>query len=113
MKKCQILIPFQGTILTVEELGGINNDFIVFNPDRSTGKPDYKLQTTDSMLLRFENETNLVSILDYPDEFIIINSKGEIITDSSNVNPEFVDMIMDSIVNDQGINQETPRKDLN
>lgn len=111
MRRCQILIPFQGAIITVEELGGITNDFVIFNPDRSGDEPDYKVQTADSMLLRFEGENKLISILDYNDEFIIIDSKGKTITDSLNTNPEFVEHIVNGIIERGG--SGIPRKDLN
>ena len=111
MKKCQILIPFQGAVLTIEELGGISNDFVCFNPDRSEGKTDYKIQTTDAMLLKFEGSTDLVSVDDYDGEFIIINSKGEVIADSLNTNPYFVDRIIDDIIQNKGTGDT--RKGLN
>jgi hypothetical protein len=108
MRRCQILISFQGQVLTVEELGGIDPHFIIFNPDRSTGAANYKIHLTERILLRFEGETKLISILDYPDEFVIINSKGDILTDSKNTNPEFVEHFVNNL-GKEGLS----RKDLN
>ena len=111
MRKCQIFMPFQDNILPVEELGGINNNFVAFNPDRSTGKPDYKLNLTEKMLLRFEGETELVSINDFDGEFIIVNSNGVKLADSTDVNPEFVDSLINDLIERQG--QERPKGELN
>ena len=111
MRRCQVLIQFQGEILTVEELGGINSHFICFNPDRSSGRPDYKIHFSEKMLLRFEGETKLISIMDYPEEFVIVNSSGKVLTDSKNTSPEFVDHLMDDIIENAGLGK--PRKDLN
>lgn len=104
-------MPFQDNILPVEELGGINNNFVAFNPDRSTGKPDYKLNLTEKMLLRFEGETELVSINDFDGEFIIVNSNGVKLADSTDVNPEFVDSLINDLIERQG--QERPKGELN
>lgn len=111
MKKCQVFVPFKEGILALEELGGINNDFICFNPDRSAGRPDYKIQFTEKMLLKFEGENQLVSIFDYEDEFIIIDSKGDVITDSLNVNPDFVENLIADITENEGAG--IPKEDLN
>jgi hypothetical protein len=100
-------------LIAVEELGGISNDFVVFNPERVGGKPDYKMQTTDTVLLKFEGESELVSLLDYDDEFIIINSKGEVIADSTHTNPDFVEHIVNDIFATGGNNQQIARSNLN
>jgi hypothetical protein len=111
MRKCQVLIPFQKGVLSLEELGGINPHFICFNPDRSMGKPDYKIQLTEKILLRFEGENRLISILDCSDEFMIIDSRGEVIADSLNTNPEFVDHLISDLIERGG--RGIPRGDLN
>ncbi len=111
MRKCQMFVPFQKEILTVEVLGGISNDFICFNPGQINGQPDYKIQLTERILLKFEDETQLISVDDYDGEFIIVNSKGEKLTDSLNVNPQFVNQVIDSIIERGG--EGIPRKDLN
>lgn len=111
MRKCQVLIPFQKDVLPLEELGGINPHFICFNPDRLLGKVDYKIQLTEKVLLRFEGENKLISILDYSDEFVIIDSEGETITDSLNTNPEFVDYLISDLIERGG--RGVPRGDLN
>ena len=113
MKRCQIFIPFQGQLIAVEELGGISNDFVVFNPERINGRPDYKMQTTDTILLKFEGESKLISLLDYNDEFIIINSNGEVIADSTNTNSDFVEYLVNDIFATGGKNQQIARSNLN
>lgn len=111
MKRCQVFIPFQKGVLSLEELGGISSHFICFNPDRSKGKPDYKIQLTEKVLLRFEDENELISILDYSDEFLMIDSNGNKITDSLNTNPEFVDHLINDLIERGG--KGIPRGDLN
>ena len=111
MKRCQVFIPFQKDVITLEELGGINPHFICFNPDRSLGKADYKIQLTEKILLRFEGENKLISILDCSDEFIMTDSKGGVIADSMNTNPEFVDHLIKDLVERGG--HGIPRGDLN
>ncbi len=106
-----MFVPFQDKILTVEVLGGISNSFICFNPEQVKGKSDYKIQLTEKVLLKFEGETELIPVVEYEGEFIIINSSGEKLTDSLNVNPEFVNHIIDNIIERGG--EEIPRRDLN
>ena len=96
--KVEIYVPFQGNFLQLEELGGINEKFIVFNPDYSGGKPDYKIQLTEKVLARLPEEEQLIPIDELPEEFVIINSSGKQIGNSDDLNPEFVDLIIEMII---------------
>ena len=113
MRRCQIYIPYQSQMLTVEELGGINEEFICFNPDRSRGFDDYKIQLTEKILLKFEDEVSLISILDFPQDehFVIVDSEGKTLTDSMNTNPDFVTDLMNRVL--EGNPVQFPRKDMN
>ena len=111
MRRCQVFIPYQEGIVTLEELGGINKEFICFNPEMIEGGPDYKIQMADRILLKFEGEEGLISILDYKDEFIIIDSKGKKITDSLNTNPGFVRQLIQDIIDKE--DSITLREDMN
>jgi hypothetical protein len=100
MEKCEVYISFKNEIIQVEEIGGINQHFIVFNPEMNNGVPDYRIQFSYLMMLKFENVDKLIPILDFPDEFIMINSKGEEISRSEDTNPEFVELILEKLEND-------------
>ena len=111
MRRCQLFIPFKKDVVTLEELGGINEQFICFNPDRTSGQTDYKIQLTEKILLKFEGENKLIPVQEYTEEFIIIDSSGEEITDSLNMNSSFVDHLINNLIESGDI--EIPRKDLN
>ena len=93
-------VPFQIGLLRIEELGGINEEFIVFNPDYSSGKPDYKIQLTENVLVKVPTSDQLIPIYELPEEFEIINSNGDEIGDSDDLRPEFVDFIIDIVLKD-------------
>ena len=97
--KVEAYVSYKEDFLRIEELGGINEKFIIFNPDYSGGKPDYKIQLTEKVLAKMPADDQLIPIYDLPDDFVIINSYGNEIGDSNNLNPEFVDLIIDTILN--------------
>ncbi len=97
--KVEAWVSFQGDFLRIEELGGINEHFIVFNPDYSGGKLDYKIQLTEKVLAKTLTSDQLIPIYDLPEDFVIINSYGDEIGDSDDLNPEFVDFVFDMIIN--------------
>ena len=92
-------VSFQQNFLQVEELGGINETYIVFNPDYSSGNPDYKIQFAEKMLLKKTTSHELIPIGEMEDDFVIINSAGDDIADSDNLRPEFADFILEMVVN--------------
>ena len=98
--KFEAYVPFQGDFLRIEELGGINEHFIVFNPDYSSGKPDYKIQLTENVLVKVPTSDQLIPIYELPEEFEIINSNGDEIGDSDDLRPEFVEFIIDMVLKD-------------
>ena len=94
-------VSYKRDFLRIEELGGINEQFIVFNPDYSSGKPDYKIQLTEKVLAKAPTSDQLIPIYDLPEDFVIINSYGNKIGDSENLNPEFVEFIIDMVLDNK------------
>ena len=101
--KVEAYVSYKEDFLRIEELGGINEQFIVFNPEYSEGQPDYKIQLTEKVLAKTTTSDKLIPIYDLPEDFVIINSYGKEIGDSENLNPEFVDLIIDTILNPDDI----------
>ena len=97
--KVEAWVSFQENFFRIEELGGINEHFIVFNPDYSSGKPDYKIQLTERVLAKTPTSDQLIPIYDLPEDFMIINSYGNEIGDSDNLKPELVEFVIDMIIN--------------
>ena len=95
--KVEAYVSFQKDFLRIEELGGLNEKFIVFNPDYSSGKPDYKIQLTEKVLAKMPTSGQLIPIYDLPEDFVIINSYGNEIGDSDNLNSEFVEFFIDMV----------------
>ena len=93
--KLRALISFKDQILPVEEIGGIMDDIIVFNPDRTKGGENYKIQLTDKLFVRSENSTELISYCDIENDFVILNSMDEEIANSNDLHPEFVDALFE------------------
>jgi hypothetical protein len=91
--KVTAFVSFKDQILRVEQLGGMDNNFIFFNPDEKTGRPDWKIQLVEKVFLRIENSDTMLTLDELESEFVIINSSGDEIGNSNDLNPEFV-MIM-------------------
>ena len=99
--KVEAWVSFQENFFRIEELGGINEHFIVFNPDYSSGKPDYKIQLTEKVMAKITTSDQLIPIYDLPEDFVIINSYGKKIGDSENLNPEFVEFVIDMVLKNE------------
>ncbi len=95
-KTVELFVSFQNDFLQVEKLGGINQDFIFFNPEEKEG---YKIQLLEKVFVREEDSDILVNIWDYTPDFSITNSHGHVIASSDDLNPEFVDLMIDKIIN--------------
>lgn len=92
----RLFISFQNDFLQVEELGGINEDYIFFNPDNKEG---YKIQLLEKVFVAEKGTNKLINIIDYEPSFSIINSNDLVIASSDNLNPECVDLMIDKIIN--------------
>lgn len=95
-KMIKLFVSFQKNFLQVEEFGGINEDYIFFNPDKKEG---YKIQLLEKVFVAEKGTNKLINIIDYEPSFSIINSNDLVIASSDNLNPEFVDLMIDKIIN--------------
>ena len=65
-------VSFKDQILKVEKLGGMDDDFIFFNPDERGGKPNWKIQLVDKVFLRIENSDTMLSLEEMKSDFDIL-----------------------------------------
>lgn len=86
-------VVFKNSFLRIEHFGGMNDDFIVFNPSMDLGYPDYKIQLVSKVFLRELNSEKLINVNEFDNEFIVINSNDEILFNSRDTNPDFVEFI--------------------
>lgn len=94
-KIVKLFVSFQKDFLQVEELGGINEHFIFFNPEIKEG---YKIQLTEKILVKEEGLNELISIIEYEHPFTVVNSFGVVIASSDDLNPELVDLMIDDLI---------------
>jgi hypothetical protein len=95
IKIVKLFVSFQKDFMQVEEIGGINEHFIFFNPEVDEG---YKIQLTEKVLVKEEGFNELISILDYEYPFTVVNSLGVVIASSDNLNPELVDLMIENLI---------------
>ena len=88
--KVAAFVSYKDGILRVEKLGGMNDDFIFFNPEDKDGAENWKIQLAKKVFYRMESSNRMVSREDLESEYVIINSDGEEIGNSKDLNPEFV-----------------------
>jgi hypothetical protein len=102
-------VSYKDQFLRIEEVGGIDEMFIAFNPDIKDNIPDYKIQIVDKVYLKKEYSFKLISINQMRENFSIINSKGDEIINSKDLNPEFVKGLMHMVFREAGINDDSNR----
>ena len=102
MEKCELFIEYQDSIIQVQELGGMDHQFIVFNPEFKDSIPDYKIQFTHKLMLKIEGSNKLIPILEFPEdqEFTMIDSAGNIIGQSTDTHPEFIEILFKKLEKD-------------
>ena len=87
MKKCEAYISYKDQFLQIEEIGGIYDNIMFFNPDYDQkGVKNYKMHLAERLLLKFEGSNELVSIIEVEEEFEITDSLGNVIFNSNNPN---------------------------
>lgn len=92
-----VFVSFKDQILRVENLGGLDDKFIFFNPDEMKGQQNWKIQLVDKVFLLIENSDTMLSLDEMESEFVIVNSRGDNIGNSNDLNPEFVMLMVDMI----------------
>jgi hypothetical protein len=94
-KIVKLFVSFQKDFLQVEKLGGINEHFIFFNPEVNEG---FKIQLTEKIFIKEDSSNELINILEYEHLFTVVNSLGVVIASSDDLNPEFVDLMIDDLI---------------
>ncbi len=90
-------VVFKKGILRIEEFGGMDDEFIVFNPSMELGYPDYKIQLVSKVFLKELNSDKLINIKEFDSEFIMINTNDEKLFNSKDMNQEFVEFIFSKL----------------
>ena len=98
-KRVEGYVLFKDDLLQIEELGGLNSEMIFFNPDKEGSLLNYKIQLTEKVFIREIGELKMNSLTEISENFVLINSQNEIIALSSDLKPEFVDIMLDLMEN--------------
>jgi len=97
MVKCHAYISYKDSLVQLENIAGISNNIILFNPIKVGDKLDYKLQLADRILLKQNNIEKLIPILEMGEDFCIINSMDEEIFNIDKPNEDFVNLVLQRI----------------
>ena len=95
---CKGFVQFQGEMLRIEELSGMNQQLIFFNPQEE----GHKIQITEKVYLQFDGDSKFIKILDNEKHFFMINSNGETIADSNDLKPEFITAMIEKLEGQSG-----------
>ena len=98
MKQCEAFISYKTSIIQMEEINGIAEGIVLFNPEEGkNGSPNYKMHLAENILLKEIGDDKLINILDYNEPYYIIDSKGNKIFDLNNNNEDLVLAVLDRL----------------
>ena len=92
MRECQAFISYKDSFIQMEEIGGIGEGLVLFNPEEKEEGLDYKIHFANTIFLK-DKGSALIPIGEVELPFCIINSDGKQIFCTEEPNEEFVTMV--------------------
>lgn len=93
--ECHVRFGVNQGFIQANEILGVSDKFIVFNPDQSEdGRVNHKMQLINYSFLKDKNTGEVFSFNELEEPFEIIDQNGNVIIDSSNLKSDIVEAFL-------------------